>query len=249
MATRRTRNKPSEPPANPVIQADDGSPGVVRNGESGHRNGPALDAAHEAALETVLMTSSWAIDHVRQVRRLAIWIFESLREYHGLGATELDLLEAGALLHDVGYPVDPANHHKVSARIIRSLLGPPFTQDQVQMIAMLARYHRKGLPHLGQKRYAALDDRGRRLINWLGGILRVADGLDRAHDSAIDWIATSVVDGRLEVQVSVRPDPVHGALSTNTIDLERLAPHIDAATKKRELLGRAIGRPVVIRVL
>ncbi|HLZ09487.1 MAG TPA: HD domain-containing protein [Chloroflexota bacterium] len=214
-----------------------------------NRTDSAVNQAQEAALETVVTTSSWAMDHVRQVRRLAISIFESLREYHGLGKSELILLEAGALLHDVGYPTDPDNHHKVSARIIRSLLGPPFTPDQVLLIALLARYHRKGLPHLGQKRYAALDERGRRLIHWLGGILRVADGLDRAHDSAVIWIATSVVDGRLEIRVSDQANPVRGGLATNAIDPERLAPHVDAATKKSELLGRAIGRPVVIRAV
>jgi exopolyphosphatase/pppGpp-phosphohydrolase len=249
MATRHTRPEPETRLASQADDPDRGPDGVVHAGESVTRNGSALDQRQAEAIDAVLMTSSWALDHVRQVHYLAVWIFDSLREYHGLGTSELVLLESGALLHDVGYPTDPENHHKVSARMIRTLLGPPFTHKQVQLIAMLARYHRKGLPHLGQKRYAALDERGRRLINWLGGILRVADGLDRAHDSAVKWIATSVVEGRLEIRVSDQPDPIRGASSTNTIDPERLATHVDAATRKRELLGRAIGRPVVIRAV
>jgi exopolyphosphatase/guanosine-5'-triphosphate,3'-diphosphate pyrophosphatase len=249
MVTRHSRSKSDSKERAISFVVESGRPdsGELRPVPTALRRHSGLSDAQAASLERVLQTSTWEVDHVRQVRQLAVWIFQSLREYHGLGASEQVLLEAGALLHDVGYPIDPADHHKVSARIIRANLGAPFSREQVDIIALLARYHRKGIPRLDQRRYSRLNDRGRRLINWLGGILRVADGLDRSHDSAVGWISTSVVDGRLEVRVSVRPYPLQGALSVNATDLERLMPHLAAATEKRTLLERAIGMPVVIR--
>jgi exopolyphosphatase/guanosine-5'-triphosphate,3'-diphosphate pyrophosphatase len=250
MAVRRNRSRIDA--AAPDDQILDSTPDRVvpaERLERAPRREAVLSDAQEASIETVLMTSTWEVDHVRQVRHIAGWMFESLREYHGLGVIELALLEAAALLHDVGYPIDPANHHKVSGRIIRALLGAPFSQDQIQLIALLARYHRKATPQLKQRRYAQLDDRGRRLVCWLGGILRVADGLDRPHDSAVGWLNTAIVEGRLEIRASVRPYPVRGALAKNAIDLERLVPHIEGATRKRKLLERAIGMPVVIRAV
>ena len=81
---------------------------------SGARGGAVVSLAparltfdEETALERVLETSSWQLAHVRQVQRIAAWLFEVLRPHHGLGDVEERLLLAGALLHDVGYPTDP----------------------------------------------------------------------------------------------------------------------------------------------
>ena len=71
--------------------------------------------------------------------------------------------------------------------MIRTHLGAPFDEREVDLIALLARYHRRTPPKLKHRRYAALDEPGRRLVCWLGGILRVADGprpLARARRSA-----------------------------------------------------------------
>jgi exopolyphosphatase/guanosine-5'-triphosphate,3'-diphosphate pyrophosphatase len=182
------------------------------------------------ALERVLATSRWQVAHVRQVQTIAPWLFAALRPYHGLGEPEEKLLLGAALLHDVGYPTDPSNHHKASARIIRSHLGPPFDEAQVEMIALLARYHRKTLPKLEHRRYAGLDAPQRRTVGWLGGILRVADGLDRSHREAVHAISVVRVDGRLEIIAEgAEPEDVTGAM------------------RKRDLLERALGMALVVR--
>src|SRR5207249_3551391 len=152
------------------------------------------------------------IGHVHQVARVSGRLFDALRQFHGLGPAEGRLLTAAALLHDVGYPTDPARHHKVSARVVRAQLGAPFDDDEVELIALLARYHRKGRPNLRPTRYAALTPERRRLVNWLGGMLRVADGLDRGHDAAVGPVAATRSDGRLVLRVGpagATADPVH----------------------------------------
>jgi exopolyphosphatase/guanosine-5'-triphosphate,3'-diphosphate pyrophosphatase len=189
-----------------------------------------LTSEEESALERVLDTTSWQIAHVRQVQRIAAWLFEPLRPHHGLGDVEERLLLAGALLHDVGFPADPPEHHKVSARVIRTHLGAPFDEHEVDLIALLARYHRRTPPKLKHRRYAALDEPGRRLVGWLGGILRVADGLDRSHVEAVRSIAVLRVEGRLEIVAEgAHEEDLRGAM------------------KKRDLLERALGMAVVVR--
>jgi hypothetical protein len=214
--------------------------------------GGRLSAAQEGAIDGVLATSDWAIGHVRHVRLIATWLYEALRELHGLGDAEAIALQAAALLHDVGFPTDPSRHHKVSARIIRELLGPPFTAEQVDLIALLARYHRDVPPKLTHRRYGRLDARGRRQVNWLAGILRVADGLDRGHDSRVQWLMASIVHERLQIQVCDRPP---GGRPTIVLDDRNgasrlaggpLADDIAGAMRKRDLLERALGMPVVI---
>jgi exopolyphosphatase/guanosine-5'-triphosphate,3'-diphosphate pyrophosphatase len=168
--------------------------------------------------------------HVRQVRRIAGWLYDELRPYHGLGDEERVPLLAAALLHDVGYPTDPASHHKVSARIVRAQLGPPFTAEQVDLIALLARYHRKAVPKLKHRRYAALGPDQQRVLCWLGGVLRVADGLDRAHDTAVRAIQVVRPNGRVEVRAEGASDE-----------------DVQGAMRKRDLLERSLGMAVLVR--
>lgn len=217
-----------------------------------------------AAIARVLATTSdWALDHVRQVERVASALFSALALFHGFGPEEETLLCAAALLHDVGYPVDPDRHHKISARIIRAHLGLPFDPRQVELIALLARYHRKALPKLSHRRYRELAERDRRVVGWLGGILRVADGLDRAHDAGVESVAIALTDSRLEILVG----PAEAAVVRPPARLARVAaeefvasngdargdgePRVDVqgAMRKRDLLERAMGRSILVRVV
>jgi exopolyphosphatase/guanosine-5'-triphosphate,3'-diphosphate pyrophosphatase len=189
-----------------------------------------LSQAQLEACEAVIALSNWLPEHVRQVRRIAGWLYDDLRPYHGLGDEERVLLLAAALLHDVGYPTDPARHHKVSARIVRSHLAAPFTPEQVDLIALLARYHRKAVPKLKHRRYAALAAEQQRRLCWLGGILRVADGLDRAHGAAVRAVQVGLLDARIEVRAEGASDE-----------------DLDGAMRKRDLLERTLGMAVVVR--
>jgi exopolyphosphatase/guanosine-5'-triphosphate,3'-diphosphate pyrophosphatase len=209
------------------------------------------EATAEAIARVQAATANWADDHVRRVELLAVRLYRELDPFHGLGPDEEVLLRAGALLHDVGYPVDPDKHHKISARIIREHLGPPFQPAQVELIALLARYHRKGLPKLRHDRYRALDERGRRLVRWLGGILRVADGLDRSHADQVGWLGVAISEARVDIRVAgadpaLRRDARVGLSSVSAVDLRE---EVGAAMKKRDLLERAVGMPVLVRAV
>jgi len=131
--------------------------------------------------------------HSLQVARLALEIFAGLAKPFKLTDSARRILEAAAILHDVGYFINYSSHHKHSFHLIRhaDLFG--FTPRERELIAHVARYHRKSLPKKKHDQYMRLSPPDRLLVSRLGGILRLADGLDRRRNSAI-----SSLDFRLE---------------------------------------------------
>ncbi|HRJ78128.1 MAG: Exopolyphosphatase [Planctomycetes bacterium] len=123
--------------------------------------------------------------HTDHVTHLALRLFDQLPSLHKLGEHERGLLEAAGLLHEVGRAVNYGSMHKHSYYIIRNAELTGFTQDEIAMIANVARYHRRSDPSMKHENYAALSPRQRSVVRWLAGILRVADGLDRHHDARV----------------------------------------------------------------
>ena len=170
--------------------------------------------------------------HTLHVAGLALSLFADLQSWHGLGAAECLLLEAAATLHDIGWSQtqpDGTGHHKASARMIREYPWPGLTRPSVELIAQIARYHRKSLPTLDHGPYAALGDGDRRRVSRLAAILRIADGLDRRHIQAVKQVSLLRHDAGWRGTVSGR----------GTLDAE-----IEAAGRKADLLERESGFPV-----
>lgn len=143
--------------------------------------------------------------HAHNVWRYAAWIFDQTAAIHGLGETEREYLEVACLLHDVGYHVSHAQHHRHSYYLIRNaeLLG--FTEHEIEVIANIARYHRKSHPANDHPEFARLSARDRTLVRKLASILRIADGLDRRHNGVFHTIRCRIHDEQLAVQLVGRP--------------------------------------------
>ncbi len=137
--------------------------------------------------------------HVQHVSRLALQLFDGLAPLHGLGERERLMLEAAGHLHDIGHQFDylGTGHHKESARLIRERAWKSFGHLEVEIIAQVARYHRKSMPELDHPEFRALSDWDRRIVQQLSALLRLADALDRSH--------VQLVQG---VQVEVRPNQI-----------------------------------------
>ena len=137
--------------------------------------------------------------HVQHVSRLALQLFDGLATLHGLGERERLMLEAAGHLHDIGHQFDylGTGHHKESARLIRERAWKSFGQLEVEIIAQVARYHRKSMPELDHPEFRALSDWDRRIVQQLSALLRLADALDRSHIQLVQ-----------SVQVEVRPNQI-----------------------------------------
>jgi exopolyphosphatase/guanosine-5'-triphosphate,3'-diphosphate pyrophosphatase len=144
--------------------------------------------------------------HSEQVNRLALKIFTSVAEQNNLDRRSKELLEAAALLHDIGYFISYHQHHKHSYHLIRhaDLFG--FTPREREIIANLARYHRKAKPKKLHENFAPLAPEDRQLVCKLGGILRLADGLDRRRNRQISDIDCRLQKGILQLQLIGKGD-------------------------------------------
>lgn len=134
-------------------------------------------------------------EHPRHVANLAQQLFDSLKPWHKRSEEEGHLLHLAALLHDTGWAFSPTGegHHKQSAKIILKHQWKSLSERQVAIVAQVARYHRKALPdEKKHELFAESSPEERRLIWELGGILRVADSLDRTHRQIVKEVHAGI---------------------------------------------------------
>jgi exopolyphosphatase/guanosine-5'-triphosphate,3'-diphosphate pyrophosphatase len=175
-----------------------------------------------------------AEEHPRHVAELAARLFAQLREPLGLPESAKEMLEHAALLHDVGHAIDHQNHHRHTHYLITHGELPGFTRDELQVLGLVAFYHRKGTPKSSHRPYAALSKPARRQVRGLAAVLRVADGLDRSHFGVVR-----------DVTVRRRGDRLTFSLSTRGEDA---ALEIWEARRRANLLEKALGVEAVFRV-
>lgn len=139
--------------------------------------------------------------HSRQVARLSHEIFKALAPHYDMTDREMRLLEAAALLHDIGYFINYSSHHKHSYHLIRhaDLFG--FTPRERELIANIARYHRKSPPKKKHEEYMRLAAKDQVLVSRLGGILRLCDGLDRRRNSVVQQLECTLSKGTLHIRM------------------------------------------------
>lgn len=127
--------------------------------------------------------------HAEQVARLATSIFKQTKGIlHNYDEEVGHILWSAAMLHDVGTFIARNGHHKHSYYLIRhgGLLG--HSEEQVEMIASIARYHRGAVPKESHEAWQALNPQMKPIVQDLSAILRVAEALDRSHRSVIKEI-------------------------------------------------------------
>jgi exopolyphosphatase/guanosine-5'-triphosphate,3'-diphosphate pyrophosphatase len=127
--------------------------------------------------------------HSRHVARLAGRIFDQTASLHGLAADRRELLEYAALLHEVGMHVSDRAYHKHTYYLVRHATLRGFTEQQLIVVANVARYHRKAAPRDDHENLGELTADERADIEKLAAILRIAEALDRSHRQAVRDVA------------------------------------------------------------
>ena len=151
------------------------------------------------------------------------------------------ILQAAALMHDVGKAKGSENHEKASYRMIRKLPRPlGLSARELELSAVVARYHRGALPRPQRKTLQMLELPLRRVAMELAGILRLANALDLRRGLRVNEkenaprLELSAHDGAVTVRIA-------GYLA-----LDRAAEEIAAA---RHLLETVLRQPVLVRAL
>ena len=172
------------------------------------------------------------LSHPRHVARLSLEILDGL---HRAGLTEAtpedrELLWAAGMLHDIGTAVDYDDHHKHSRYLILNARLPGFTPRELYLIALTARYHRKGDPDASELgKLARKDDEHRLAV--LAGTIRLAEQLERSRDQSVRSVSVEAEDG----EVRIEPDaPADASVA------------IWSARRNADLLERALERTVAV---
>jgi exopolyphosphatase/guanosine-5'-triphosphate,3'-diphosphate pyrophosphatase len=140
-------------------------------------------------------------DHAETTARIALQLFDRTGDLHHLSPTDRELLEVAGLVHNIGLTVAHSGHHKHTAYIVRNtdqLTG--FTEHEIELIALVARYHRKSRPADKHPEFAALTSADKRRVRILAGLLRVAIGLDRRHNGAVKSVTVTGDHDRILIE-------------------------------------------------
>lgn len=142
--------------------------------------------------------------HARQVARLSLSLFDQLRDTHELGDAERRILLAAAVLHDIGKFIASRRHHKHSHYVISNSELPGFDREEVELAAVVARYHRRSKPSEDHPEFAALSRKEQQRVRWLAVLLRIADALDSGHQQRVDTIAAHATKSEVELLIEGR---------------------------------------------
>ncbi len=179
----------------------------------------------------LLRKCNWHEDHSTHVARLALQLFDDLKPWHNLTPEDRELLEYAALTHDIGYHISHHKHHKHALYLILNADLKGFTQEEIEIIGHVARYHRRSAPKHSHKQFELLSPEQKRRVKALSGLLRVADGLDRSHFQNVQAVDVVVTQKQVTLQVRTMIDP----------QLE-----IWGAMRKRELFEKLFDRELAI---
>ena len=142
------------------------------------------DVRRRSVFELAERCNYWP-EHSQHVARLAIGLFDQTRAIHGLTDREREWLEYAGILHDIGVHISYEGHHKHSYYLVKNGDLRGFEPDEIEAIALVARYHRQATPKRSHDGFADLRRRTRRTVRTLAAILRLAESLDRSHAQTI----------------------------------------------------------------
>ena len=171
-------------------------------------------------------------EHGRQVAKLALKMFDATGPVLGLPKSSRELLEYAALLHDIGHAIDHDRHNRHSFYLIKNAELFGFDPDEIEIIALAARGHRKEAARLDSPEMSLLRAPKRRLVRGLAAILRIADGLDRSHFGVVKNIEVRYSPGRLIIGVDSNGEKA---------DLE-----LWTCERRIDLLSRLLDRQVLL---
>ena len=164
-------------------------------------------AIRRASVQSLARRCSWPAAHSRHVATLALQLFDQLRELHGLDDDDRELLEYGALLHDIGEHVAHEGHDRHAAYLVHHGRLRGLTPGAITALTAMVRWHRRGDPKSNDDLVGKLEpeerDRARRLV----ALLRIADGLDRGRKQNVVDVQARVGPELVLLHIRATADP------------------------------------------
>lgn len=194
------------------------------------QGGKNIDVRHSRLIETG-KKYNFEENHALHVTMLAKKIFDALYDELKLESNFWLLLEAAGILHDCGQYISYSSHHKHSYYLITNTDLAGYNDRDRELVANIARYHRRRIPKNKHSNYAKLTPRDKNIVLKLSAILRIADGLDRSHAGFIKDINVNITSETIEF---------------NLIYDGNINAEIEGFEKKKNLLEAITGKEVLL---
>lgn len=211
----------------------------VTSVDTGLRNGILVDLVrraaagredHSAAEAALALGRRFAFDerHAVQVGALAMTLFEDLAPLHSLPYAARRVLEAAAVLHDIGNAVSHQKHHKHTFYLVANADVPGFSDRERELVATVARYHRRSTPDRKRADLEHLAPGELSTVRRLSALLRVANALDASHQQPVRSVRAEPRHGAVALHVRLR-----GPADLELWELEREAAFFREVFRKR----------------
>ena len=141
------------------------------------------------------------------VAKIAVKLFDELSGELDLEFQDRELLEYASFMHDIGYHISHRKHHKHALYIINNADLKGFKEEEIDVMANVARYHRRSTPKSRHSHFKKLDKNAKARVNKLSAILRVADGLDRSHFQNVRELEVIKNTSQIKLKIETETDP------------------------------------------
>lgn len=191
------------------------------------------DAERADSLEQVCQKYSYDARHSQQVSQLALNLFYQLQRLHRLPEKYTGILNGAAMLHDIGLFIGGPKHHKHSYYLIKSSGMKSFNKLDLELVANIARYHRKAHPSQKHLSFSKLSPAHQDAVRKLSSILRVADALDFRREGRVESVTCSLHNGK--------------ALTLTAASSANINDEISWASKKGKLIQEVFNVELTIK--
>ncbi|QDH77884.1 Ppx/GppA family phosphatase [Echinicola soli] len=147
------------------------------------------------------------VEQKKHISYLALTLFDQLKSLHELEEYGRDLLDFASFVFEVGHFIGYPKYHKHSRYIIEHSRLRGFTNEEITLLGVIVRYHRKSGPRKKHKRYKKLSKAQRKMIHVVAGILRIAIGLDKTKNQWVEGLRCDISDKKIRITVHGEENP------------------------------------------
>lgn len=149
--------------------------------------------------------------HANQVQRLALRLHEQLipfvkeRDEPEQIDADVKLLKASAYLREAGKFISAPQYHKHSQYLVSNSRLPGFTEAERNMMGLIVRFQRKGVPSGDHPDCAELSGKEVARLRFLAGVLRLSAALDRTRQGRVLDIDVSAKEDKMTMTLIHHP--------------------------------------------
>lgn len=179
-----------------------------------------VDDPRKRSVMELVHKCDWHEKHSIHVAKIALLIYDFLMEDVKFYPQDRELLEYACFMHDIGYYISHSKHHKHALYIIRNADLKGFNEEEIEIMAHVARYHRRSTPKPRHSLYNKLNEEEKERIRKLSAIIRIADGLDRSHYQNVRSLNLVKSEDTITMRLATESDPqleIWGAMRKNLL--------------------------------